>query len=81
MPFLKVFNLGSGTDKLNGFMDGLNKVVDNVSKTIANNAPKIVAFFKETKDSLGAVFSIGKDFAGGVWEVAIDMIKRCRWCV
>lgn len=73
--FSKVFNLGSGTDKLNGFMDGLNKVVDNVSKTIANNAPKIVAFFKETKDSLGAVFSIGKDFAGGVWEVAIDMIK------
>lgn len=73
--FSKVFNLGSGTDKLNGFMDGLNKVVDNVSKTIANNAPKIVAFFRETKDSLGAVFSIGKDFAAGVWEVAIDMIK------
>ena len=73
--FSKVFNLGSGTDKLNGFMDGLNKVVDNVSKTIANNAPKIVAFFKEVKDRLGAVFSIGKDFAGGVWEVAIDMIK------
>lgn len=73
--FSKVFNLGNGTDKLNGFMDGLNKVVDNVSKTIANNAPKIVAFFKETKDSLGAVFSIGKDFAGGVWEVAVDMIK------
>lgn len=73
--FSKVFNLGSGTDKLNGFMDGLNKVVDNVSKTIANNAPKIVAFFKETKDSLGAVFSIGKDFAGGIWEVAVDTIK------
>ena len=73
--FSKVFNLGSGTDKLNGFMDGLNKFVDNLSKTIANNAPKIVAFFKETKDSLGAVFSIGKDFAGGVWEVAVDMIK------
>ena len=73
--FSKVFNLGSGTDKLNGFMDGLNKVVDNVSKTIANNAPKIVAFFKEVKDSLGAVFSIGKDFAGGVWEVAVDTIK------
>lgn len=73
--FSKVFNLGSGTDKLNGFMDGLNKFVDNLSKSIANNAPKIVAFFKETKDSLGAVFSIGKDFAGGVWEVAIDMIK------
>lgn len=73
--FSKVFNLGSGTDKLNGFMDGLNKFVDNLSKSIANNAPKIVAFFKETKDSLGAVFSIGKDFAGGVWEVAVDMIK------
>ena len=73
--FSKVFNLGSGTDKLNGFMDGLNKVVDNVSKTIANNAPKIVAFFKEVKDSLGAVFSIAKDFAGGVWEVAVDTIK------
>lgn len=73
--FSKVFNLGDGTDKLNGFMDGLNKVVDNGSKTIANNAPKIVAFFRETKDSLGAVFSIGKDFAGGVWEVAVDMIK------
>lgn len=73
--FSKVFNLGSGTDKLNGFMDGLNKFVDNLSKSIANNTPKIVAFFKETKDSLGAVFSIGKDFAGGVWEVAVDMIK------
>lgn len=73
--FSKVFNLGDGTDKLNGFMDGLNKFVDNLSKSIANNAPKIVAFFKEVKDSLGAVFSIGKDFAGGVWEVAVDMIK------
>ena len=73
--FSKVFNLGDGTDKLNGLMDGLNKFVDNQSKSIANNAPKIVAFFKETKDSLGAVFSIGKDFAGGVWEVAVDMIK------
>lgn len=73
--FSKVFNLGDGTDKLNGLMDGLNKFVDNLSKSIANNAPKIVAFFKEVKDSLGAVFSIGKDFAGGVWEVAIDMIK------
>lgn len=73
--FSKVFNLGSGTDKLNGFMDGLNKVVDNVSKTIANNAPKIVAFFKEVKDSLKATWSIGNDFGAGVWEVAIDMIK------
>lgn len=73
--FSKVFNLGDGKDKMNSFMDGLNKVVDNVSQSIANNAPKIVAFFKEVKDSLGAVFSIGKDFAGGVWEVAIDMIK------
>ena len=73
--FSKVFNLGDGTDKLNGLMDGINKFVDNLSKSIANNAPKIVAFFKETKDSLGAVFSIGKDFAGGVWEVAVDMIK------
>ena len=73
--FSKVFNLGSGTDKLNGFMDGLNKVVDNVSKTIANNAPKIVAFFKEIKDSIGPLLSIGKDFAGGVWETALGMIK------
>ena len=73
--FSKVFNLGDGTNKLNDFMDGLNKVVDKVSQSIANNAPKIVGFFKETKDSLGAVFSIGKDFAGGVWEVAVDMIK------
>ena len=73
--FSKVFNLGNGTDKLNGFMDGLNKVVDNVSKTIANNAPKIVAFFKEVKDSLGSVLSIGKDFASGVWETAVGMIK------
>ncbi|PCR83361.1 transglycosylase [Streptococcus salivarius] len=73
--FSKVFNLGDGTNKLNGFMDGLNNVVDKVSQSIANNAPKIVTFFKEVKDSLGAVFSIGKDFAGGVWEVAIDMIK------
>ncbi|AYP30171.1 tape measure protein [Streptococcus phage SWK3] len=73
--FSKVFNLGNGTDKLNGLMDGLNKFVDNLSKNIANNAPKIVAFFKETKDSLGAVFSIGKNFASGIWEVAVDMIK------
>lgn len=73
--FSKVFNLGDGTNKLNDFMDGLNKVVDKVSQSIANNAPKIVTFFKEVKGSLGAVFSIGKDFAGGVWEVAIDMIK------
>ena len=73
--FSKVFNLGSGTDKLNGFMDGLNKTVDNVSKTIANNAPKIVAFFKEVKDSLKATWSIGNDFGAGVWEVAVDMIK------
>lgn len=73
--FSKVFNLGDGKDKMNSFMDGLNNVVDKVSQTIANNAPKIVTFFKEVKDSLGAVFSIGKDFAGGVWEVAIGMIK------
>lgn len=73
--FSKVFNLGDGKDKMNSFMDGLNNVVDKVSQSIANNAPKIVAFFKEVKDSLGAVFSIGKDFAGGVWEVAIDTIK------
>lgn len=73
--FSKVFNLGNGTDKLNGLMDGLNKFVDNLSKNIANNAPKIVAFFKETKDSLGAIFSIGKNFASGIWEVAVDMIK------
>lgn len=73
--FSKVFNLGNGTDKLNGLMDGLNKFVDNLSKSIANNAPKIVAFFKETKDSLIALFSIGKNFASGIWEVAVDMIK------
>lgn len=73
--FSKVFNLGDGKDKMNSFMDSLNNVVDKVSQSIANNAPKIVAFFKEVKDSLGALFSIGKDFAGGVWEVAIDMIK------
>lgn len=73
--FSKVFNLGNGTDKLNGLMDGLNKFVDNLSKSIANNAPKIVAFFKETKDSLGALFSIGKSFVGGVWETAVAMIK------
>ncbi|ASD50974.1 tape measure protein [Streptococcus phage D4276] len=73
--FSKVFNLGNSTDKLNGLMDGIDKSVDNLSKSIANNAPKIVAFFKETKDSLGAVFSIGKNFASGIWEVAVDMIK------
>ncbi|AZF91955.1 hypothetical protein CHPC1091_0014 [Streptococcus phage CHPC1091] len=73
--FSKVFNLGNGTDKLNGLMDGIDKSVDNLSKSIANNAPKIVAFFKETKDSLGAIFSIGKNFASGIWEVAVDMIK------
>lgn len=73
--FSKVFNLGNGTDKLNGLMDGINKFVDNLSKSIANNAPKIVAFFKEVKDSLASVFSIGKDFASGVWETAVGMIK------
>ncbi|AAF43525.1 minor tail protein [Streptococcus phage 7201] len=73
--FSKVFNLGSGTDKLNSFMDGLNKLVDNLSKSVANNAPKIVAFFKEAKDSLIALFSIGKSFVGGVWETAVAMIK------
>ncbi|AZF91242.1 hypothetical protein CHPC1014_0015 [Streptococcus phage CHPC1014] len=73
--FSKVFNLGNGTDKLNGLMDGLNKFVDNLSKSIANNAPKIVAFFKEAKDSLIALFSIGKSFVGGVWETAVAMIK------
>ncbi|MDU4837215.1 MAG: tape measure protein [Streptococcus salivarius] len=73
--FSKVFNLGDGTDKLNGLMDGLNKFVDNLSKNIANNAPKIVAFFKEVKDSLKATWSIGNDFGAGMWEVAIDMIK------
>nr|DAS97063.1 MAG TPA: tail tape measure [Caudoviricetes sp.] len=73
--FSKVFNLGNGTDKLNGLMDGLNNVVDKVSQSIANNAPKIVAFFKEIKDSIGPSLSIGKEFASGVWETAIDMIK------
>lgn len=73
--FSKVFNLGNGTDKLNGLIDGLNKFVDNLSKNIANNAPKIVAFFKEAKDSLIALFSIGKSFVGGVWETAVAMIK------
>lgn len=73
--FSKVFNLGDGTDKLNGLMDGLNKFVDNLSQSIANNAPKIVAFFKEVKDSLKATWSIGNDFGAGIWEVAIDMIK------
>ncbi|AYP29304.1 tape measure protein [Streptococcus phage SW8] len=73
--FSKVFNLGDGTDKLNGLIDGLNKFVDNLSKNIANNAPKIVAFFKEAKDSLIALFSIGKSFVGGVWETAVAMIK------
>lgn len=73
--FSKVFNLGNGTDKLNGLMDGLNKFVDNLSKSIANNAPKIVAFFKEVKDSIGPLLSIGKEFASGVWETALGMIK------
>ena len=73
--FSKVFNLGDGTDKLNGLMDGLNKFVDNLSKSIANNAPKIVAFFKEIKDSIGPLLSIGKEFASGVWETALGMIK------
>lgn len=73
--FSKVFNLGNGTNKLNGFMDGLNNVVDKVSQNIANNAPKIVAFFKEIKDSIGPSLSIGKEFASGVWETALGMIK------
>nr|UVY16122.1 MAG: Macoilin family protein [Bacteriophage sp.] len=73
--FSKVFNLGNGTDKLNGLMDGLNKFVDNLSKSIANNAPKIVAFFKEVKDSIGPLLSIGKEFASGIWETALGMIK------
>lgn len=73
--FSKVFNLGNGTDKLNGLMDGLNKFVDNLSKSIANNAPKIVAFFKEVKDSIVPLLSIGKEFASGIWETAVVMIK------
>ena len=73
--FSKVFNLGSGKDKMNNFMDGLNKVVDKVSQSIANNAPKIIAFFKEIKDSIGPLLSIGKEFASGVWETALGMIK------
>lgn len=73
--FSKVFNLGDGKDKMNSFMDGLNNVVDKVSQTIANNAPKIVAFFKEIKDSIGPLLSIGKEFASGVWETALGMIK------
>ncbi|MCE2265779.1 transglycosylase SLT domain-containing protein [Streptococcus thermophilus] len=73
--FSKVFNLGNGTDKLNGFMDKMNVWVDKASEKIANNAPKIVAFFKEAKDSLIALFSIGKSFAGGVWETVVGMIK------
>lgn len=73
--FSKVFNIGNGTNKLNGFMDGLNNVVDKVSQNIANNAPKIVAFFKEIKDSIGPSLSIGKEFASGVWETALGMIK------
>ncbi|AZF92395.1 hypothetical protein PP219_gp14 [Streptococcus phage CHPC930] len=73
--FSKVFNLGNGTDKLNGLMDGLNKFVDNLSKSIANNAPKIVALFKEVKDSIVPLLSIGKEFASGVWETAVFMIK------
>ncbi|MGZ0946319.1 tape measure protein [Streptococcus thermophilus] len=73
--FEKVFNVGNVKDKLNSFMDKMIEWVDKTSDKIANNAPKIVAFFKETKDSLIALFSIGKDFAGGVWEVASDIIK------
>lgn len=73
--FSKVFNLGDGKDKMNSFMDGLNNVVDKVSQSIANNAPKIVAFFKEVKDSIGPLLSIGKEFASGVWETASGMIK------
>lgn len=73
--FSKVFNLGDGKDKMNSFMDGLNKVVDKVSQSIANNAPKIIAFFKEIKDSIGPLLSIGKEFASGVWETALGMIK------
>lgn len=73
--FSKVFNIGNGTNKLNGFMDGLNNVVDKVSQNIANNAPKIVAFFKEIKDSIGPSLSIGKEFTSGVWETALGMIK------
>lgn len=73
--FSRVFNLGNGTDKLNGLMDGLNKFVDNLSKSIANNAPKIVAFFKEVKDSIVPLLSIGKEFASGVWETSVGMIK------
>lgn len=73
--FSKVFNLGDGKDKMNNFMDGLNKVVDKVSQSIANNAPKIIAFFKEIKDSIGPLLSIGKEFASGVWETALGMIK------
>lgn len=73
--FEKVFNVGNATDKINSFMDKMIEWVDKTSEKIANNAPKIVAFFKEVKGSLGALFSIGKSFAGGVWETAVAMIK------
>ena len=73
--FSKVFNLGNGTDKLNGFMDGLNKTVDNLSNTVAKNAPKIASFFVELKKGLGYIVEIGKAFGEGVWEATKGIVE------
>lgn len=73
--FSKIFNLGNGTDKLNGFMDGLNKTVDNLSNTVAKNAPKIASFFVELKKGLGYIVEIGKAFGEGVWEATKGIIE------
>lgn len=73
--FSKVFNLGNGTDKLNGFMDGLNKTVDNLSNTVAKNAPKIARFFVELKEGLGYIVEIGKAFGEGVWEATKGIVE------
>lgn len=73
--FSKFFNLGNGTDKLNGFMDGLNKTVDNLSNTVAKNAPKIASFFVELKKGLGYIVEIGKAFGEGVWEATKGIVE------
>lgn len=70
--FKKVFNIGDSTEQLNKFMDKFEDWVAKVSQKVADNAPKIVDFFSETKKSLGFILDIGKEFVGGAWELVKD---------
>ncbi len=70
--FKKVFNVGDSTEQINKFMDKFEDWVTKASQKVADNAPKIVDFFSETKKSLGFILDIGKEFVGGAWELVKD---------